>query len=440
MELSPAAVPPAAGATGVAGNSAGSTPVAGSTASGASGQTAGRGTATGGSSSSTAGTGTPSAAAGTNGPSAGAGGNPPVAPAAGSGEGAAGIGQGGAGTPSAAKVRRAVSADFLNKTLSIVDIDKLKEGATRADALLGMVDLSMYTPGPLAVAVTPDGKTAVVSISGGWLGLVTDGIPAGDGIVVFVDLETLKVTGELDAGAAPMGIAITHDGKHAFIGLMSETYMAYVDIEKKTFERIATGNSWNEEVAIDDTGTIGMLTTGVAGNALSFSVATPTTNGITAGLTGDAGGVAFFPGTKRAFIVQAPTALTGNTGGYNVIDATDPNMPRVLDSSRVSGDTRQAYPVTPVPSRKSVVFPFAQSGKLTLVEMALEGDKAKVVQMIPVGDGTFSYGLTAGPDGLIYSCVGTEHYVAVVDLNTAKAFTVPWGTTAIGPLDIRLIP
>src|SRR4051812_17045283 len=261
-----------------------------------------------------------------NGAAAGRSGTAGGVSAAGSGAGAPAAGAGGAAgaSPSMeprAKSRRAVSADFLNQTLSIVDVDKLKEGGKREDALIGTVDLSMYVPGPLAVAVTPDGKTAVVSISSGWLGLVGSNVPAGDGTVVFVDLEARMVLGDLFTGANPMGIVITKDGKHAFIGQMSDTYMAYIDIEKRTYERVSTGNSWNEELAIDETGMIGVLTTGVAGDAMSFSISNPMmTKGQTRGLTGDAGGVAFFPGTLFAFVVQAPTQLTGNTGGYNVID------------------------------------------------------------------------------------------------------------------------
>ena len=328
----------------------------------------------------------------------------------------------------------------MNKTLSVVDVNKLVEGATREDALIGTVDLGMYTPGPLTLAITPDGKTAIVSISSGWLGLVTQGIPSGNGTVVFVDLDTLKVTGELNTGSNPMGIAITHDGKHAFIGMMSENYMAYVDIEKKSYERISTGNSWNEELAIDDTGTIGMLTTGTGGDSMSFLVATPTMHGQTRGLSGDAGGVAFFPGTKSAFVVQAPTQLTGNTGGYNVIDASDPNSPKVTDSNRVTADMRKAYPVTSVAGRKSVVFPTTLQDKLTLTEMTLEDGKAKMVQAVQLGDATFSYGLSASAEGLVLAAVGTQHYVYVVDLAAGKGFSVPWNVPMTGPMDIKYVP
>ena len=273
---------------------------------------------------------------------------------------------------------RAVSADFLNQTLSIIDVDKLKEGAKRSDALIGTVDLSKYAPGPLAVAVTPDGKTAVVSISGGWLRLVASDIPAGDGTLVFVDLDTRAVTGELNTGTNPMGVVITKDGKHAYVGQMSDTYMAYVDIEHKSYVPVQTGNQWNEELAIDDSGEVGILSTGTAGDVLSFSAADGgKTHGQTLGQTGDAGGVAFFPGTKSAFVVQAPTQLTSNLGGYNVIDASMPGAPVVTDTQRMPNDSRIAYPVTAVKGRKSVVYPSTDQGKFEPARDGSRGWKSK---------------------------------------------------------------
>jgi hypothetical protein len=370
----------------------------------------------------------------------------PDAPVAGT---AAATGGTGAAVPSAGtgggdgdKKRLAVTADFLNQTLSVVDVAKLVDGAKREDALVGTVDLSKYLPGPLAVAVTPDGKTALVSISGGWLRLLASDVPAGDGTLLFVDLTTLKVTGELNTGASPMGIAITKDGTHAFVGQLSDTYISYVDIAAKTFTKIQTGNSWNEELAIDDTGTTGILSTGTAGDVMSFSANDAgKTHGQTVGVTGDAGGVAFFPGTLFAFVVQAPTQLTGNLGGYNVVDATTPAMPKVTDTNRVMADMRISYPVTAVASRKSVVYPSTLSGKLSLIEMQLEAGKAKNVQTLEVGDAsTLAYGLSASPDGLVYVSVATEHYIAVVDLAAKKSIIVPWGLSKTGPVDIKLIP
>lgn len=336
--------------------------------------------------------------------------------------------------------RLAVTADFLNKSLSIVDVAKLTEGATREDALVGTVDLSAYSPGPLAFGITPDGKTAIVSISAGWLGAFTT-VPAGEDMVVFVDLEKREVSGELYTGAGPMGVAISHDGKRAFVGQFSENYFAMIDIEKRTFERVSTGSSYNEELAIDDTGTVGILTYGPAGNVVTFSVADPMgTLGNTVGLSSDAAGVAFFPGTKQAFLVQAPTALTGNVGGYNVINAEDPSAPVSTDDVRINMSPTW-YPVATMHKRQSVAFPMFENGMLSVREMKLEAGKAQEVQTVPVGPtDNMAYGVTEDPSGRTLLAVQGQHFVGVVDLETKKAFTVPWGLSELGPTEIRMIP
>ena len=336
------------------------------------------------------------------------------------------------------KPQLAVSADFLNQTLSVFNVDKMVEGASRKDVLVGKVDLSKYSPGPVALNVTPDGKTALVSISGSFLGAFID-VPAGDGTLLFVDLEKLTVVGELYTGKSPMGIIITQDGKHAFVGQLSENYMSYVDIEKRTFTKIDTGAQWNEELAMDDTGTVGIISYGTGGDAKTFSIADPTMSGSTVGLSGDAGGTAFFPGTKIAYLVQAPTTLTANVGGHNVVDVTDPKKPVVSDNVRIQAPT--SYPCTAVHSRKTVVYPSYADNKAYLTEMRLEGNLAKEAQKIEVGDASnLPYGVSSTPDNRVLVAVPGNHYIGVVDLETKKAFTVPWEVTKSGPNDIKMIP
>lgn len=334
----------------------------------------------------------------------------------------------------------AISADFLNQTLSIFDIDKLVEGATRAQVLVGTVDLSQYAPGPLALAITPDGKTALVSISAGFLGFFIT-VPPGDGTLLFVDIETRKVTSELFTGKSPMGIVISHDGKRAFIGHYAEDYMAVVDLEKRSFEKVPTGSQYNEELAIDDSGQVGILTYGPVGNAKTFSIADPIgTLGQTNGLTGDAAGVSFFPGTKIAYLLQAPTSLNGNVGGHDLVDVSDPRSPVASDNVRIQMAPTM-YPVTPVHARKSVAFPATKDNVLSLVEMRLEGGVAREEQTIAVGPAkSLAYGVTATPDGRVLLAVPGERSVGVVDLQSKKAFTVPWEVTKSGPNDIKLIP
>jgi DNA-binding beta-propeller fold protein YncE len=336
--------------------------------------------------------------------------------------------------------QRAVTADFLAKTLSIVDVDLLREGGSRADALIGTVDLGMYSPGPLSLAITPDGKTALVSISAGFLGAFIT-VPPGDGILLFVDIETRAVTGELEVGGSPMGIAITPDGKRAFVGLYSENYFAVVDIEAKTFDTVATGSGYNEELSIDDTGTVGILTYGPAGNAKTFSIADPAgVLGQTVGLSGDAAGVAFFPGTKIAYLMQAPTILTGNVGGHDLVDVSNPAAPMVIAGPR-TGSHPTTYPMTSIAARGSVAFTSTEDGMVSVVEMALSGQAAMEKKRVVVGAAeSLAYGLAATRDGRVLIAVPGEHNVGVVDLEAGSAFMVPWQITMTGPTEIKLVP
>jgi hypothetical protein len=112
-----------------------------------------------------------------------------------------------------------------------------------------------------------------------------------------------------------------------------------------------------------------------------------------------------------------------------------------LQLQALKRDARIAYPVTSVPNRKSVVYPSTLNGKLSLIEMGLEAGKAKQVQIVDAGAAsTLAYGLSSSAEGLVLAACGADHNVYVVDLNTGKAFTVPWGITKTGPLDIKYIP
>ena len=176
---------------------------------------------------------------------------------------------------------------------------------------------------------------------------------------------------------------------------------------------------------------------------ITFSVDdTAGPHGTTVGLTGDAGGAAFFPGTKLAFVVQAPTVLTGNVGGHNIVDVTNPTSPVASDNVRLPTSPTW-YPVTAVASRKSVAVPSTSNNKHSIVEMKLDGAVAKEVQTIVVGDAqmpSLAYGISADSGGRVFTAMAKEHAVAVVDLNTAKSVLVPWNMTKSGPTDIKVVP
>ena len=85
--------------------------------------------------------------------------------------------------------------------------------------MLGTIDLADWEPGPIEVEITPDGKTAVVSIGPAFFddlpGLVGDPeIPEG-GTLLIVDLES-GVADEVQTKSVPLGIAISPDGMTAY--------------------------------------------------------------------------------------------------------------------------------------------------------------------------------------------------------------------------------
>ncbi len=94
---------------------------------------------------------------------------------------------------------------------------------------------SIYVgPGPGAVAVSPDGNTLYVALTG------TPGTPSYD--VVPVDLRTRKIARAIHVGVAPMAIAITPDGKTAYV---ADTGWPQIKGDTVTPIDIATGRAGN---------------------------------------------------------------------------------------------------------------------------------------------------------------------------------------------------
>ena len=126
------------------------------------------------------------------------------------------------GGPEAGAPRLVVTADWLNRSLSLLDYQKLVDGATtRDEALMGTIDLPDFAPGPLEVAITPDSKTAVVTVGPGFFAGALAGLVGATsidvhGTLLLVDLATRTVIAELPPPAGPMGVVITPDGKTAF--------------------------------------------------------------------------------------------------------------------------------------------------------------------------------------------------------------------------------
>ncbi len=347
-------------------------------------------------------------------------------------------------------VHHGLTCDFLNHTLSLVDLDALKDGATRADALVAEIDLSAYAAGPLDAEIIPGTKLAMVSLSAGFFSLSVAGVligaealPADPGKLLFVDLEARKVVAELETGQHPMGIAITHDRARAFVAHFASPEIALVDVKARSvIERVTVG-VFSEEITLDESGEVGIFSYSALGNVRSFAASDfAGTLSRDVELPGDAAGVAFFPGTKIAYVVQAPNPLTQALGGHTVVDVNDPRDPKVLVDVHVEG-APVAYPAISVKARNSVVVPINNAGKLQVQELTLNSDgSVNVRQTIDAGSVSLlgAYGISLDEDGRLLMAVPALRQVVVVDLVTGSAFGVPWEMDVAGPTDIILVP
>lgn len=119
--------------------------------------------------------------------------------------------------------RRLVTADWLERRLSIFDLAQLEQPESSLEAAaLGTIELAGYAPGPLQLAVHPDGRRAVVVVGPGFFGgFVGNVIGAGDvpggGVVLLVDLLTGEVLSEVETPQPPMGVILDPAGTRAFV-------------------------------------------------------------------------------------------------------------------------------------------------------------------------------------------------------------------------------
>jgi hypothetical protein len=354
----------------------------------------------------------------------------------------------------------ALVTDWAQGTLSIVDYEKLLAAdSTRASATVRTVDLSAYPPGPMDVAITPDRKQALVSCStnffvqGADTFILGTSLPAGNGGLVLVDLERAEVVKEIGNIQNPTTIAFTKDGKRAVVvgfgsgQLGAPGSLEVVDLEKQEVVQSVTVGTFPEELALDETGEVGMFSFGTQGQLRAFLPSDPSKLSPEISLPGDTAGLAFFPGTKTVFAIQAVDILGtlgggSSNGGYTIVDASDPLAPVVTDDVRLE-DSPVGYPVTAAPNRGTVLTAVTVKGRLVLREYALEDGKAKLVKSVDLAqsDALFAaLSVTYDGDHTALLTWPRNKQVIAVDLTSDDVRTIDWSAPngKVGPADIAL--
>jgi DNA-binding beta-propeller fold protein YncE len=357
-----------------------------------------------------------------------------------------------------------VTADWEHQTLTLLDFDAVVGAdagapgvdgsvpAARSVPKIGSVDLSHEMQDPYTVKLTPDGATAIVAMSSGFFTVPgsnilvnASSVPSGGGEVLFVDLASRTVAASLDTGADATGIAITHDGKRAFISHASATTMTIVDVQAhQILGQVDLGGTYAEEVGLDDSDTVGIVTyldpTTSQKNVRTFAVADmASTLSMPIPLGTDAAGVPFFPGTKTAYVALAYNPLTSPASGYALIDASQPSSPKMLIETKWTDQTYVSYEAIQYPAHGTVLVPLAVNETLIVREYALGATDITLQKTYSVAPTQVfgAFGAVVDAQGRMVLTMPEQRQLAVLDLGAGTSFTIPWYTQA-GPLGIAL--
>lgn len=245
--------------------------------------------------------------------------------------------------------RFVVTADWLAGSLSVLDLELVLAGASYDEALHGVVALT-HPPGPIEVALTPDGQTAVVAVGPGFfegtigatLGLQ---VPSGN-TLALVDLVTLSESAALTPAHAPMGIAISPDGQLAYTANYGDadivgTTMSIVDLAGQVIVEDVEVGARPEQVELSADGSLGVIN--LAGDGAIRVFETTDAAGTLSpplAVSQDPSGVTFV-GAGSGLVAVANSQGSPN---YTLVDVSDPGAPVVLEQGPAPGGI--PYPVT----------------------------------------------------------------------------------------------
>jgi YVTN family beta-propeller protein len=330
----------------------------------------------------------------------------------------------------------------LNQSLTLLDYDKLIDGQSDGpSAVVDTIDLSDWEPGPIEVEVTPDGKTAVVSVGPAFFDeglphtlIGSPEVPPG-GTLLVVDLESGEAT-EVVISDVPLGIAISPDGTRAYTanyGTMNESgsTLSVIDIPERQVIQEITLDGRPEQVALSSDGTLGVINiAGGSGGVHVFETADPEGTMSPLVATGN-------DPSDVTFLDDGTRVVVANSLGLDVtlVDTSDPNAPVVIDSFDIEG---VPYGVTYMPSRAQILAPIGTGSNLVTIDV--DGD-----MLIPSAPATLSGGpfpLTAavdGTDSFAFVAHAADKKLSVIDVETGATRAVTW-LEGVGPTYVAVLP
>ncbi len=343
--------------------------------------------------------------------------------------------------------RLAVTADWRAKRLSLLDYAALRDGATtREDALWREIDLAAWEPGPMQLALTPDGTRALVTITPGFFtGVVGNLVGAGtvpEGhALVLIDLDDGTLVHEFEPSAAALHPVILADGVTAWTtnyggGGTTGTTIARLDLDAGTIvEEFEAGALPHQlDFAADESLAIYALASD--GAVHLFDPSDPAAT-LSAGLStsGDTGWALLLDdGSTRAV-----AANSLEPSSYAVLDVADPSNPQLLETVELAGIPYAALAIGDG-SRVLMTTIELAAETMHLLDIDLTTQPSTITRDLALPAGGFPLGLAYDEsDELVLIPGPGDDVLVVVELASEQARAIPW-QDATGPTYVVLEP
>jgi len=331
--------------------------------------------------------------------------------------------------------RLVVTADWLNQSLTLFDYQQLVDPKGDADSsIVRTIDLSEWEPGPIEVDMTPDGKTALVSVGPAFFDVVPAivGNPeiAAGGTLLIVDLES-GIVDEIETKDVPLGIAISADGTTAYSANYGTSdargdSLSVIDIPGRRLIEEVTVGSGPEQVALSPDGSLGIVNVSGAGGVRIFQTADVAGTMSEVVPTGtDPSDVSFLDGSDRAVVA--------NSFSFDVvlIDTTDPSNPSVISATPLAGvDVGAPYGLTFVPSRDAILAPTNAAGpdlptRLVIIDRSGDTLSPGGPAQLPAKNAPLT--AAADPEGnFAFVAHIVDHRLSIIDLATGQMRAIEW--------------
>jgi len=248
------------------------------------------------------------------------------------------------------------------------------------------------------MTITPDGQTVYVSST-------------GDTKISVIDTATDQVTGTIEVGAGPYGLAVTPDGKHLLAGVVSSGMLDFIDLPANTIAaQLPVDTPHN--IGLSPDGSIAYVASQskTAPSLLEFSVADHQQIASIA-LTAPPRSVVFSRDGKQVYFTET---------GVDAVQVLDPATNTITTQIAVGASPHQPFFT---PNDEYALIVSQKTNVLNIIDPATNTLKAT----IPVGK--MPHWITTSADGnTAYVTNENDNTVSVVDLETMTVTaTIPVG-------------